>query len=280
MSLLVVGSLHLDVVVHAPRLPRLDETLSGTSVDYVFGGKGGNQAIAASRMGADVHFAGRAGSDSFGDIIRDKLRIGGIDSSQLQVDAGASGMSVALVDGQGEYGAVVVSAANLNIESARIRVPNDVTLVLLQNEIPEAVNIDIARKASNTGAQIWLNAAPAREISSELMNLVDLFIVNQIEAEFYASRDLENTLTTLGDAGLIYGNDHIPGYQVEAVSTHGAGDMFIGALAAETIRGNDFLAAIDFAQAAAAAHVSSDLEERDKIARDTITAFIETYGRK
>ena len=73
MSVLVVGSLHLDVVLSAPHLPELDETVAGNSVDYVFGGKGGNQAISAARMGANVYFAGRAGSDLFGDMIRETL---------------------------------------------------------------------------------------------------------------------------------------------------------------------------------------------------------------
>ncbi|MEL6296788.1 MAG: PfkB family carbohydrate kinase, partial [Pseudomonadota bacterium] len=73
MSVLVAGSLHLDVVLRAPHLPRLDETVTGSAVDYVFGGKGGNQAVAASRMGADVSLAGRIGQDHFGEMIREAL---------------------------------------------------------------------------------------------------------------------------------------------------------------------------------------------------------------
>ncbi|WP_316247464.1 Ribokinase [Roseobacter fucihabitans] len=128
------------MVLNAPHLPALDETVTGSSVEYVFGGKGGNQALAAARLGASVAFAGCAGPDSFGDMIRTTLRQSGIDLSQLQRDAGPSGMSAAIVDAQGEYGAVIVSAANLHIHAAAIAVPVGTRVVLLQNEIPQEVN--------------------------------------------------------------------------------------------------------------------------------------------
>lgn len=89
----------------------------------MFGGKGGNQAVAAARMGAEVHFAGRAGSDAFGDVIRETLHASHIDISQLQRDTGASGMSAAILNADGDYGAVIVSAANLNIDEGQVRVP-------------------------------------------------------------------------------------------------------------------------------------------------------------
>ena len=187
MTILVVGSLHLDVVIRAPHLPIIDETVTGSSVDYVFGGKGGNQALAASRVGADVAFAGRVGSDRFGEMIRETLDSSHLDLSQLQMDAGASGMSAAIVDDNGDYGAVIVSAANLNIDAAQITVPTGCKLVLLQNEIPEAVNTAVARMAREQGAQVWLNAAPARPLPQALADCLDLLIVNRVEAEAYAT---------------------------------------------------------------------------------------------
>lgn len=274
MSLLVVGSLHLDVVVRATHLPRQDETVTGSSVDYVFGGKGGNQAVAASRMGADVRFAGRAGSDWFGDLIRTTLATSGVDTTQLQQDSGPSGMSTAIVDTQGDYGAVIVSAANLNIDVSRIVIPSDVSLVLLQNEVPEAVNLDVARKARDAGAKVWLNAAPARVVPGALVDLVDLFIVNQVEAAFYADAASGKLLTTLGGDGVSYGGDHFPGFPVDVISTHGAGDVFVGALAAETLRGKDIPEAINFAQAAAALHVSSDTAQRAALSVDDVGVFL------
>ena len=281
MSLLVAGSLHLDVVLRAPHFPGLDETVSGSSVDYVFGGKGGNQAISAVRMGTKVHFAGRAGSDLFGDMIRETLAASGMGLSQLQRDDGPSGMSAAIVDANGEYGAVIVSAANLNIAAHEIAMPEGTSLVLLQNEIPDDVNLAVALKAKASGAKVWLNAAPAREISNGLVEVIDLLIVNKVEAEFYAGAGFAlNLLKTLGAEGVSYNGVQYSGFQVDVVSTHGAGDMFVGALASQVVCGANMVDAIKFAQAAAALHVSSQLDKRKKLNNQATTAFLATQNRR
>ena len=281
MSLLVAGSLHLDVVLRAPHFPGLDETVSGSSVDYIFGGKGGNQAVSAVRMGTKVHFAGRAGSDSFGDMIRETLAASGMGLSQLQRDDGPSGMSAAIVDANGEYGAVIVSAANLNIAAHEVAMPEGTSLVLLQNEIPDDVNLAVALKAKASGAKVWLNAAPAREISNGLVEVIDLLIVNKVEAEFYAGAGFAlNLLKTLGAEGVSYNGVQYSGFQVDVVSTHGAGDMFVGALASQVVCGANMVDAIKFAQAAAALHVSSQLDKRKKLNNQATTAFLATQNRR
>ena len=281
MSLLVAGSLHLDVVLRAPHFPGLDETVSGSSVDYVFGGKGGNQAVSAVRMGTKVHFAGRAGSDYFGDMIRETLAASGMGLSQLQRDDGPSGMSAAIVDANGEYGAVIVSAANLNIAAHEVAMPEGTSLVLLQNEIPDDVNLAVALKAKASGAKVWLNAAPAREISNGLVEVIDLLIVNKVEAKFYAGAGFTlNLLKTLGAEGVSYNGVQYSGFPVDVVSTHGAGDMFVGALASQVVCGANMVDAIKFAQAAAALHVSSQLDKRKKLNNQATTAFLATQNRR
>ena len=275
MSVLVVGSLHLDVVLCAPHLPKLDETVAGNSVDYVFGGKGGNQAISAARMGANVHFAGRAGSDLFGDMIRETLTASDVDLSQLQRDIGPSGMSAAIVNANGEYGAVIVSAANLNTVANDIIIPQGTSLVILQNEIPQEVNMEVALKAKKVDAEVWLNAAPARELPNRLVKMVDLLIVNQVEAEFYSSLNPSvKVLKTLGAQGVYYDNVLYSGFSVDVVSTHGAGDMFVGALAAQVVRGTPMVEAIRFAQAAAALTVSSQQEKRKDLRAQSVIKFL------
>ena len=275
MSLLVVGSLHLDVVLCAPHLPRLDETVSGSSVDYVFGGKGGNQAISAARMGAKVYFAGRAGSDPFGDMICKTLAESDVDASQLQRDVGPSGMSAAIMDANGEYGAVIVSAANLNIIAHNIIMPKGTSLVILQNEIPQEVNLTLANKAKAAGVEVWLNAAPARKLPKQLVEAVDLFIVNRVEAEFYAcSIPEQKVLTTLGGRGIYYNGVMHEGFPVDTVSTHGAGDMFVGALAGQVVSGTTMADSIRFAQAAAALHVSYQLEQRKYLTPQSVKTFL------
>lgn len=276
MSVLVAGALHLDVVLRAPHLPVPDETVTGSSVEYLFGGKGGNQALAASRMGAEVHFAGRAGSDGFGDMIRAALAASQVDIAQLQRDPGPSGMSAAIVDAAGEYGAVIVSAANLNIEADQVRIPKGCGIVLLQNEIPEAVNLAVARRAKEAGAQVWLNAAPARDLAAEMMALVDLLVVNRVEAAFYEdAAGACDVLTTLGAEGVSYQGEILGGHDVEVVSTHGAGDVFVGALAAERDAGYAMRDALAFAQGAAALHVSLGLSARAALDRQAVAGFLQ-----
>ncbi|MEQ3711485.1 MAG: PfkB family carbohydrate kinase [Tateyamaria sp.] len=281
MSVFIAGSLHLDVVIRAPHLPSVDETVTGNAVDYVFGGKGGNQALAAARMGADVAFAGRAGSDRFGDMIREALENSQIDLSQLQRDAGPSGMSAAIVDKNGDYGAVIVSAANLNIDAYAVEVPDRTSVVVLQNEVPEEVNAAIARKAHATGAQVWLNAAPARPLSDAVLDAVDVLIVNRVEAAFYAeTAGSHRVLTTLGAEGVVYQGRKWPAFSVDVVSTHGAGDMFVGALAAEVDAGRAIDEAVPFAQAAAALHVSLELTERARMDRARVEAFLAAHSSR
>lgn len=294
----VAGSLHLDVIVTAPRLPHLDETLMGESVAYAFGGKGGNQALAAARMGATVSMAGRVGSDGFGRQLRDTLDASGIDHHQVITDPGPSGMSAAIVDANGDYGAVVVSGANRNILSADIRMPADTGLLLLQNEIPAKVNMALIAAAAARGIPVLWNAAPARpdahrvirESYASHMKFISL-ILNRIEAHQMAgdtaparaasalhAAGYATVIVTLGADGLVFCTGgktiRLPGHRVETLSTHGAGDMFCGALAARLAAGEPLETALDFAQAAAALHVSTPVRDRTAITPGAVAAIL------
>ncbi|MCG6904751.1 MAG: PfkB family carbohydrate kinase [Rhodobacter sp.] len=292
-DIFVIGALHLDVVVNAPRLPRLDETLVGQSVAYAFGGKGGNQAAAAARMGARTAFAGRIGSDGFGDQLLAELDRAGIARAQVVRDPGASGMSVAIVDAQGDYGAVIVSAANLNIDAAQIDIPQGTRLVMLQNEIPCAVNCAVAAQAAQRDIPVMWNAAPVRQRSDDGPMKVRYLIVNRIEAQDMtgqtdpkiAATDLRaagfaTVLVTLGGDGVLFADgktcDLMPGHSVPVQSTHGAGDMFCGALAAAIARDEPFENAVEFAQAAAALHVSTRVEHRAAITPERVFALLQS----
>ena len=285
-NLFVVGSLHLDVVVKSPRIPKKDETIIGSAVKYVFGGKGGNQAIAADRNGASTFFAGRVGSDSFADLLTKQLEGSSVNFSALQVGPGASGMSVAIVEASGEYGAAVVSGENTNIDETLIKIPENTGVLLLQNEISETVNLEIAKKAKAVGCKVWLNAAPAKKINSAFLSLLDICIVNRVEAEFYNfinSNKTQKNLTiikTLGHEGLelIKPNGKIrkiPAFSVNSISSHGAGDMFIGALAARYLIGDTMENALVYAQAAAALFISKAEEERAGITQRAVIDFME-----
>jgi ribokinase len=285
-QVLVVGSLHYDVVVRAERLPALDETLPGRDVRYVFGGKGGNQALAAARHGASTAMAGAVGDDAPGRVLLETLDSAGVDRNAVAVLSGqASGMSVAIETGRGDYGAVIVSAANLLI--GEVAVPAGTRIVVLQNEVPEHVNLAAARAARAAGATVLLNAAPARPTGSDLMDLVDVLVVNRVEAAALSGVDLataaagadaavrlsagtRTVIVTLGGDGAVFVAPHAqpvpePARPVEVVSTHGAGDALVGALAARLAQGDGMAAALAYAQAAAALHVSADPAARAAI---------------
>ena len=286
----VVGALHLDVIVESPHLPAVDETVVGHSVDYRFGGKGGNQAVAAARFGAQVSMAGQVGRDRFGRQILDELDSVGVDRSQVRVSGGSTGMSVAITDSSGDYGAVIVSGVNSEIDAGDIAVPESAKVVLLQNEIPEAINAEVALRTKGRSTVI-LNAAPARPMGSGLLDRVDVLVANLGEAQGIAGSqgaEMTRRLRTLGpptvivtrgaDGLILSRRDEVdvmlPAHAVQVVSTHGAGDAFVGALASELARGRPLNPALEFAQAAAAVFVSSPVADRALIRRETVHDFM------
>ena len=291
-DILVAGSLHLDVMVTAPHLPRLDQTVAGQGVSYVFGGKGGNQALAAARMGAQVAMAGAVGSDGFAETILAALDAGGVRRTRVRHVQGPSGMSVAIVDASGGYGAVIVSAANLMID-AETPFPPGCRMLILQNEVPEAANLRLATRARTAGLRVILNAAPARVLSADMLPLVDLLVVNrgeaadllgQVEADLDPARAAQAlcalgphaVIVTLGAYGLAGSGPDGPFAQAApaatVISTHGAGDAFIGAMAAEWLHGTPLPQAARFGQTAAALHVSTPPDRRAAITEAMVRA--------
>lgn len=275
---LIVGSLHYDIMVETDQLPRLDETAVGRRWYPKFGGKGGNQAIAAM----PARMVGALGADDFGAFLRAQLDRAGVDHRFVACLADqASGMSVAIMNAQGDYAATIVSGANLAIDPAQIDDPQiweDVSIVVLQNEIPEAVNLATARAAHARNIPVLLNAAPARPLSAEFARLVDVLVVNAVEAEMFGAQavtdlasaaaasahlaaDFATVIVTAGAQGLAWteaGKPPVsfPAIKVKAVSSHGAGDCFTGALAKALGHGQPLAAACATAAQAAAAHVA------------------------
>lgn len=293
--ILCAGSLHHDVIVTAPGLPRPDQTLQGSAVRYAFGGKGGNQAVAATRAGGQVHMAGALGTDDIATTLRRALDEAGVDHAGVQTHPGASGMSVAISLPGGEYGAIIVSGANLALDAEAVIFPAGCGLLILQREIPEPANLTLARRARAAGIRTILNAAPARPVAPELVGLTDLLTVNRGEAADLLGRaetglDVQKAaadlakmgpgavIVTLGGDGLVMAEagqvTMQPAPKVALISSHGAGDMFIGALAAEWARGASLLDAARFGQAAAALHVATPVDDRAGIDATTIRRFL------
>jgi ribokinase len=267
----IVGSANMDLVAVAPALPQPGETVLGTEFVTVPGGKGANQAIAAARAGGLSAFLGAIGSDSFGVTLRARIAASGVDTSQIRVVYGASGVAVVMVNADGENAIVVTPGANAaftaltELELSAVR---DADVMLAQLEIPVDTVTQAATAARDAGTRVVLNAAPARPLPPALLELVDLLVVNEVEARAITGGDdvkallaaVPRVVVTLGDEGAWYGDRdgtdrHVPGIRVPTADSTAAGDAFTGALAVAWGEGRDLVDAVRWACAAGAACV-------------------------
>jgi ribokinase len=273
-SVVVVGSVNLDVSVTVDRLPAPGETLLGGIVRRSGGGKGANQAVAAARAGsARTAMVGAVGDDSDGAALRASLESDGIDCSCLRTSAAPTGTALITVDRSGENTIVVAAGANddVRLDEASTALVRSADVVLAQLEIPQQTVLAAAR-ARRADAILVLNAAPYAAVDPELLAAVDLLVVNEHEALGLSAAStvdeavpalLESVpavLVTLGAAGARLdrrggATTVVPAPRVEAVDTTGAGDTFCGVLGAAIARGDDDLTALRHAAAAASVAV-------------------------
>lgn len=281
----VFGSLHYDITVHGPARPRRGETVTGTAWRPKCGGKGGNQAVAAAGAGVRAAMIGVVGDDDFGATLLANLDNKGVDRRFVRIEPGVgSGMSVAIFDAEGDYGAVIVSGANLTLSDQDVVAADELLrqtrVLILQNEVPDAANVAAAAAVRAAGGKVLLNAAPARVLSGELAALVDILVVNAIEAEMLGGIAAVDTLdqalaaaqaltslcpivvVTAGGDGVACadragGKMTIPAEKIKVESTHGAGDQFLGAFAAALASGSTIDDALRAANRAAAILVST-----------------------
>ncbi len=206
-KIVVAGSLHYDIMLDAHHRPEKGETVMGSGCTYKFGGKGGNQAISAARAGAAVAFIGAVGADAQGQFLLQTLRDAGVDTgSVVEISGIPSGMSVAISDADGDYGAVVVSNANQCIPAGLFQqksVWQDAGMLVLQNEVPETINLCAAMEAKKRDIPVCINAAPARELSSELENCISLLVVNGVEARDMSGITVSDLSSALRAAELL-----------------------------------------------------------------------------
>ena len=281
-GVIVVGSLHYDIFIDSPNLPRVGETVTGYKWYPKLGGKGGNQAIAASLYPVPTTLISAIGSDDFAKFILDKLQKAKININFIyQLANHDSGMSVAISNAKEDYGAVIVSGANLHIKTEILDNPDlwkNAGILMIQNEINEKTNILAAKKAKEKGLKVFYNAAPAKKINPDFFNLVDILLVNTIEAQDISGIKIDNLediknvskelskrfpicIITTGAEGIVLcekGKDphHFKGIQVKVKSTHGAGDTFAGTFCAALVSGKDIAHAADIANKKAAEFIS------------------------
>lgn len=284
----VVGSINMDMVAHAPRLPAAGETLAGEAFVMAPGGKGGNQAVAAARLGASVDFVARVGMRQYGAELLQALQTEGVACAAVLRDAAAlPGIAVIMVgSSDGENSIVYIPGSNAQLSQADVQAAavtvQAAAVVVAQLEVPlDAVRtaFELARQA---GAVTVLNAAPAQALPPSLFGLTDWLVLNETEAnqlaglgnseqvsvlaqaELAARQLLDcgagRILITLGAAGALLctgqASQHFPAQVVKAIDTVGAGDTFVGGLVTGLAEGMTPADAVRLGQAAASIAVS------------------------
>jgi ribokinase len=237
----VVGSVNMDSTFGVGSLPCPGETILASSFTCAPGGKGGNQAVAAARAGAQVQFVGAVGDDPAGEQLRAHLRASGVGLDGTVLLRGPSGTAIVVVDANGENTIVVAPGANgrLTLAAAHAReVIAACDVLLTQLEIPVMTAVAAAREARAAAAIVVVNASPAgqdRSSLEELAAVADVVIANEAEADEWPWRPT-HLVVTLGARGASYlgidGQFAVPAPEVEPVDTTGAGDVFAGVLAA------------------------------------------------
>jgi ribokinase len=278
MGVVVAGSINMDIVASAARFPRIGETVAGSAVQFFPGGKGANQAVAAAKSGAPTALVARLGDDAFATELRAFLAGQGVDLRHVAVTAGVSSGVALITVHAADNTIVVVPGANGLVTPADVGVPAIGTddVLVSQFEIPLAAIAAFFERGRAVGARTILNPAPVVEFDPALLDLVDFLVLNETELGVLAGAEVgegdpltrignvarglqrrkdQAICVTLGKRGAVALVDGdvvvIPGRAVVAVDTTGAGDCFVGSLAARLSVGAVLRDALDYANVAA-----------------------------
>jgi ribokinase len=300
----VVGSVNIDLTFRTPRLPRPGETLAGTAWQLGFGGKGANQAVTAARLGARVSMIAKIGRDAFGEKTLQNFAAQGIDTTHVTISADRStGAASIVVDDEARNAIIVVPGANFALTPMDVcsaaRTIQTAAILVCQLEVPVETTHEAFRIAKAAGVKTILNPAPAAPLPDKLLGLTDLCIPNETEIEQltgHASTSWEQAeeaarllikrgpravIVTLGDRGALVVDSHSASkslaISVRAVDTSGAGDAFIGGLAAFLVEGVSLGKAIARAHRVAALSVTRLGTQTSFPTRGELDSFCEAH---
>lgn len=287
MRITVIGDLLYDHFIWAERLPRLGETVTGFKTGFYAGGKGGNQAVQAARLGAEVYMIGKVGKDDRGRFLIDSAKKEGIHTDYIFEDPNEdTGTCTVDIDRQGNNMIIVAPLANGKITVQDVQRAKGLIessdILLSQLQVNEEAITQALKIAKAAGVTTVLNPAPAREMPAEYYTLADYLTPNETEAEFFTgcyqsevpidqwkqqvaeafcSKGAKNLIVTLGAAGCLYsgteGTFEVPPYQVKAVDTTAAGDAFNAAFCVGLASGKTVSEALRQANAAGALTASA-----------------------
>jgi ribokinase len=275
----VVGSANADLVIAVARRPGAGETVLGGDLVLTPGGKGANQAVAAARLGALVHFVGCVGNDEHGRMLRSSLLASGVDDTLLRTGAAPTGTAVVLVTPDGDNSIVISPGANAELSDQDIEAARDllgqVGVLVLQREVDAGVSAGAAEIVDESGGRVVLALAPSGPVPAELFGLADPVVVNEQEAlDLIGARTnsaedaarailalgARSVVITLGAAGAVAADlravVRVDTPTVRAVDTTGAGDALTGALAWRLAAGDDLATAVRFAVRVASVSVT------------------------
>lgn len=274
----VVGSLNYDILFKQERLAQKGETYTADSVSFCGGGKGANQAVQCAKLGVKTYMVGKVGNDHFGEFLRDSLQTYGVDITHVGESTLNTGVAEVNVLADGSVFATISTGANFDIANEDIDALDDLIcgskVLILQMEIPVPVVEYLINKASAHGVYILLNAAPAKAIAEQALQLVDCLVVNETEASFYAQTPIcdvasarehygkllckvkQTLIITLGKHGsLLCSAQGCTLFEadktVKVIETTGAGDSYIGGFAYQKYLGNTDEEACRFASTVA-----------------------------
>jgi ribokinase len=282
--IVVLGSINLDLVVGAERIPQVGETIIGDGFNTFYGGKGANQAVAAAKLGYPVSMLGTVGDDAFGTQLRNALEDSGVDATHVTTVEGASGVALITTGRSGENNIVVVPGANGKLTPKLLEKATALLehagFLLTQLEIPLETVEYLAQFAERHNIPLMLDPAPARELSGSLLRRVTWITPNETEtavllrsnfenddqgaaaaAERLLDCGVKNVVLKLGSRGCLIAQgtlakERVPAFPVNAVDTTAAGDAFNAGFAVSLMRGSKVAESAIFASAVAAISVT------------------------
>ncbi len=291
----------MDLVASAPRIPEIGETILGTKLDEIPGGKGANQAVSASRAGGKTWMFGKIGRDSYGKYLKENLKKIDIELEFLIEDADAdTGTAVISVDDKGNNSIIVIPGANSRLSAEDINQKSDdlnkFDIMLLQLEIPEKTVLKAVDTAAEKSIMVVLDPAPVFKLPEEIYKKIDIITPNTTEAEqltgikiedeksmnkaadYFLERGVKIVILTLGSKGLYIKTEKesftVPGLKVNAVDTTAAGDCFTGTFAA-VYDGSNLRQAAEWANAGAALSTTKMGAQTSIPDREEIKKFLE-----
>jgi len=305
-DVVVIGSLNMDLVVKVNRKPEWGETLLGSNFFVSPGGKGGNQAYAASKLGASVTMIGCVGDDLFGEQLIKNLKETGTDISCIEkVKAESTGVAMININMVGDNSIIVAPGANNLVTPDFVRKHEDVIskakVVMIQLEIPIDTVLETAKIAKKYNVPLMLDPAPARPLPEELYEMVRYILPNENEiteltkmevsdfnsakeaSKALLSRGVHTAFSKLGGKGVVVSSEDetftLKGHDVPVVDTTAAGDAFAGALATALVDGKDLLNATQFANAVGALTVTRAGAQASMPDLDETLQFIENAAK-